>query len=93
MDLGKLQESWNAFGESDPLWAILVDPAKKGGKWDWDEFFRTGEADMEQVLRRVAAQGVEIRRRKALDFGCGVGTRRLSAFTSKNTSGWTSRLR
>jgi SAM-dependent methyltransferase len=73
MDLGKLQESWNAFGETDPLWAILADPAKKGGKWDWDEFLRTGESAIENLLRRVAAQGIEIRRGKALDFGCGVG--------------------
>jgi SAM-dependent methyltransferase len=73
MDLGKLQECWNELGETDPLWAILSDPAKKGGKWDWDEFFRTGEADIEQILGRVAAQGIEIRRGKALDFGCGVG--------------------
>jgi SAM-dependent methyltransferase len=73
MDLDKLQANWNEFGETDPLWAILSDPAKKGGKWDWDEFFRTGEGDVEQVLRGVAAQGIELRRRKALDFGCGVG--------------------
>ena len=73
MDLGKLQECWNAFGETDPLWAILATPSKKGGKWKWDEFLRTGEADIADVLRRVAAQGIELRRGKALDFGCGVG--------------------
>jgi SAM-dependent methyltransferase len=73
MDLPKLQQSWNAFGETDPLWAILAHPAKKGGKWDWDDFFRTGETEIDQVLRRAEAQGLEIRRGKALDFGCGVG--------------------
>lgn len=73
MDLVKLQQCWNAFGEADPLWAILADPAKKGGKWDWDEFFRTGETDIELVLHRVAAKGIEVHRGKALDFGCGVG--------------------
>src|SRR5579862_9871405 len=73
MNLGKLQECWNALGETDPLWAILADPAKKGGKWDWDDFFRTGECDIEKVLGRVAAQGIEIHHGKALDFGCGVG--------------------
>ena len=52
---------------------MLADPAKKGGKWDWDEFSRTGEADVEQILRRVAAQGIELHCRNALDFGCGVG--------------------
>lgn len=73
MDLGKLQECWNEFGETDPLWAILSDPAKKGGKWDRDEFFRTGEIEIEQILGRVAAQGIKVRHGKALDFGCGVG--------------------
>jgi SAM-dependent methyltransferase len=73
MNLAKLQECWNEFGETDPLWAILSDPAKKGGKWDRDEFFRTGEVEIEQILALMSGQGIEIRRGKALDFGCGVG--------------------
>ncbi len=73
MDLKQLQAHWNAFGQSDPLWAILTDPEKAGGKWEWDEFFRLGESEIDQVLERVAEVGIAVRRGRALDFGCGVG--------------------
>ena len=41
MELERLQEHWNAFGEQDPLWAILTEPGKRGGAWDLEEFFGT----------------------------------------------------
>ena len=73
MDLRKLQAHWDAFGRADPLWAILTDPQKSGGKWEWEEFFRVGEREIEEILERVAALKIEIRHGQALDFGCGVG--------------------
>ena len=73
MELERLQQHWTAFGEQDPLWAILVDPAKRRGAWDLEEFFATGRADVDDVLRTLADCGVEVERGRALDFGCGVG--------------------
>ena len=73
MRLDRLQRHWDEFGRRDPYWAILTDPAKKGNKWDLDEFFRTGEHEVDDVLAWVESLGVTTRRGRALDFGCGAG--------------------
>lgn len=73
MDLGELQQHWQAFGEQDPLWAILTDPARKGGRWTPDEFFATGVAEIDALMQEAHALGLPRQRRRALDFGCGVG--------------------
>ena len=73
MDLGELQRHWHAFGEQDPLWAILTDPARKGGRWTPEEFFATGVAEIDALMQEAQAFGLPRQRRRALDFGCGVG--------------------
>jgi len=74
MDLKELQRHWHEFGQQDPLWAILTDSQKRGGKWDPDEFFETGREEIDSVIRYLESVGLPVlRRRKALDFGCGVG--------------------
>ena len=73
MKLGRLQRHWDEFGRRDPYWAILTDPAKKGNKWDLDEFFTTGEREVDEVLAWVASLGVATTRSRGLDFGCGAG--------------------
>ena len=74
-ELERLQEHWNAFGEQDPLWAILSDPAKRGRGWekDLEEFFASGRVEVDDVLRVLADRGVALQNGRALDFGCGVG--------------------
>jgi SAM-dependent methyltransferase len=73
MKLNDLQRHWTALGDQDPLWAILSDPAKRGGAWQLDEFFATGKAGVARVLDALSERGVAVERRRALDFGCGVG--------------------
>ncbi len=73
MDLDRLRRTWENLGRTDPMWAILTDPAKAGGKWDEAEFFRTGEADVAALRRWLDAHGIEWPRGDALDFGCGIG--------------------
>lgn len=73
MELGELQRNWEEFGRIDPLWAILTDPSKKNNRWDPQEFFATGEAEIECLMDHVATLLVSLRRGRALDFGCGVG--------------------
>jgi ubiquinone/menaquinone biosynthesis C-methylase UbiE len=67
------QRNWNKLGEIDPLWAILSDPRRKGNGWNKDEFFKTGEAEIEWLMDYVGSLPVKMRRGEALDFGCGVG--------------------
>lgn len=73
MRLARLQRHWDEFGRRDPYWAILTDPAKKGNRWNLEEFFRTGEHEVADVLAWVASLGVQVRGQRALDFGCGAG--------------------
>jgi SAM-dependent methyltransferase len=77
MDFGKLQANWTALGQRDPLWAILVEPSKRGNRWAVDEFFETGRKEIDAALARVAALGLRVPTGagggRALDFGCGVG--------------------
>lgn len=65
--------SWESFGRTDPLWAILTHPDKRGGRWDVGEFLATGRADAERVWALVARWRDPASVRRALDFGCGVG--------------------
>lgn len=73
VELRKLEQHWDAFGEQDPLWAILTAPGKRGGGWDLDEFFATGRTEVEEILNVLADRGIAIEHGRALDFGCGVG--------------------
>ncbi len=67
------QKNWEALGEEDPLWAILNQPERRGGRWSEDEFFATGREVVERILARAASLDYPKRRERALDFGCGVG--------------------
>jgi SAM-dependent methyltransferase len=73
VELSDLQRHWDAFGNSDPLWSVLTNPEKKYGGWDRREFFRIGREETTDVLRHVEGSRGRIPRRRALDFGCGVG--------------------
>ena len=73
MDLNELQKNWDEFGKTDPLWAILTNPGRKGGKWTPEEFFASGRGEIAAIMNRAEALGFPVRREAALDFGCGVG--------------------
>jgi SAM-dependent methyltransferase len=73
MDLNQLKKNWDEFGKTDPLWAILTFPDRKGGKWDPEEFFASGRREIAAVMDKAQAFGLPARREAALDFGCGVG--------------------
>ena len=81
MSLERHQQDWERLAEVDALWAVLTAPGRKGGGWDVDEFFATGEAEIGHVLDAAERRGRPARRQRALDFGCGVGrlTRALGA--------------
>src|SRR3954466_15239886 len=79
--LAQLRNTWQALGEDDPLWAILSQPDKRGGRWDADTFFAAGEQEVAAILAHCAALARPQAHRLALDFGCGVGrlTRALAS--------------
>ena len=69
----RIRRQWEALGASDPYWAVLTHPDKRGGKWDRNAFFESGSAEIAEVEARLAALGLQPARRVALDYGCGVG--------------------
>ena len=80
MSLERHKEDWERLAEADAMWAVLTSPEDKGGAWNTDRFFATGEAEIAEVL--TVADGLRpVARGRALDFGCGVGrlTRALGA--------------
>lgn len=77
----RLRRAWNQLGADDPLWAILSQPDKRGGRWDEAEFFALGESEIAAIDAQCVALGAPRERRVALDFGCGIGrlTRALAS--------------
>jgi SAM-dependent methyltransferase len=73
MELMELKKNWNAYGKTDPLWAILTEVSKRFCRWDEGEFFETGVKQIAAVMEKIQSLGIELKRGKALDFGCGVG--------------------
>jgi ubiquinone/menaquinone biosynthesis C-methylase UbiE len=72
--LDNLKNAWEGLAGRDALSAILTDDSKTGRKWDLAEFLATGDAEIETVMRHLAAIGhVPDFSGVALDFGCGVG--------------------
>ena len=82
MRLSRLRDHWNELGRRDPLWAILTSPDKSENRWSIEEFLATGEAEISTLMTYLAHVGVNVGRRRALDFGCGAGrlTRPLSQY-------------
>jgi SAM-dependent methyltransferase len=73
LNLKALRKHWDLFASRDPLWAILTHPDRKGSRWDIREFFETGVWEIGRSLEQVAALHPGLQKRRALDFGCGVG--------------------
>jgi FkbM family methyltransferase len=72
-DLEHLRHVWQTLGREDPLWAVLSHADKRGGRWQPDEFFATGRAEIDTQIHMLATRGVPAGRSLALDFGCGAG--------------------
>jgi 2-polyprenyl-3-methyl-5-hydroxy-6-metoxy-1,4-benzoquinol methylase len=67
------EQEWDRLASIDPLWAILSDPAKRGGGWETEEFLATGEGDVAHLVGVAQRSGRPLAHARALDFGCGVG--------------------
>ena len=73
MNIQKLHENWTALGQEDPMWLVLTDPGKKGGRWQTEDFFETGRREIHAALEKIKQTGRVLKFERALDFGCGLG--------------------
>lgn len=73
MKLSETRRHWNRLARTDPLWAVLTDPDKKGNRWEAEAFFASGRRIVAAELAYVRTHCPDLRRGRTLDFGCGVG--------------------
>ncbi len=73
MTLKDVQKTYEAYGEEDPLYAVLSRKEARDNKWDVDEFFASGREEIDGAMSHLSDLGVEINKGRAMDFGCGVG--------------------
>jgi SAM-dependent methyltransferase len=73
MRLARYQQQWNDMAKLDPLWAVLSDPKRRFGEWRLDDFFLTGQKEINDLIKTARGFGYPKGRDAALDFGCGVG--------------------
>jgi SAM-dependent methyltransferase len=68
MSIRSLARAWDHFGRRDAQWAALTDR-----RLSPEEFFKSGEDELQLVLDHAQALGLAVNRDRALDFGCGIG--------------------
>lgn len=73
---------WNALGRKNPFGAIITRDGSPKARWDAEEFFATGRADVQRFVADLERLAPSVPRRQAIDFGCGVGriTRALADY-------------
>lgn len=66
------REVWESLGREDPDWAVLTDPARRGGGWvdDLDAFYASGLTEVADVTA-LLPEGAP--RERAMDWGSGTG--------------------
>lgn len=75
---------WRKLGAEDPYWGVLTEPryhAERLTPESLDEFFRSGELHLSEVLSTIRRARPGFQPARALDFGCGVG--RVTAAMSR----------
>jgi SAM-dependent methyltransferase len=70
---GNVGWHWNELGRRNPLGAVLAPAGEQSPARALEEFFATGRADVARLIARLTHVAPGLRRRSALDFGCGVG--------------------
>lgn len=67
---------WKAFGKDEPYFGVLSYDKYSRERLSssaLEEFFQSGEDALAALMSSIGRQVIEIRRDRALDFGCGVG--------------------
>lgn len=72
-DLGPVREAFERFGAEDPMHAALTRAGTEDNRWDPEAFFENGRQEITDLLEYVGSLTAELRRDRALDFGCAVG--------------------
>jgi hypothetical protein len=60
MTMEKQQGDWNSIAENDALWGILSADEKRNGKWDVNNFFLTGEKEINALINEIKERGISL---------------------------------
>ncbi|MBV9734535.1 MAG: methyltransferase domain-containing protein [Acidisphaera sp.] len=74
--IDRVNRDWTRLGTDEPYWSVLSDARfrQEGIEETRDEFYRTGQADMERLFAYAARCGVDLAAHHAcFELGCGVG--------------------
>jgi len=69
-------KSWESYGKTDPYYGVLTSDKFRNKNLNDDakaEFFRSGKKHIVELINRVEKKFGTLPRKRALDFGCGVG--------------------
>jgi SAM-dependent methyltransferase len=72
MSLRADRREWNDLALQDGMWAVCSVPGTRG-TWTAEEFFATGDQEIEGLIGGLADHGLMPPTGRALDFGCGLG--------------------
>jgi SAM-dependent methyltransferase len=73
MGLEHVRKVYEELGREDPMYGVLTADRFRGNRWDPEEFFARGRAEIDELLGYTERLGWRLERGAALDFGCGVG--------------------
>lgn len=73
MGLEHVKRVFEQYGRDDPMYAVLTDHSRRGGRWDPEEFFARGRQEIDAVMQYLETNALRPPLGRALDFGCGVG--------------------
>ena len=73
MNLNQLESNFESLAAEDLLWTVLSDNTKRGGKWNENAFYETGEGVIDDLEARLSQSGLSLGGDSAIDFGCGGG--------------------
>jgi hypothetical protein len=51
----RYRRDWDVNARVDPMWSVLSLAEKMGGGWDESDFYKTGEQEIGEIFRFMAA--------------------------------------
>jgi hypothetical protein len=71
--LRRHQQDWEDLGDLDPYWATLASPERRFGRWDLDEFFRSGEVEIGRLTEHLQRLDYPVKRARSTSAAVSAG--------------------
>lgn len=71
--IDNIRRNWESYAKIDPMWSILTYKSKKDKRWRHNDFFKTGELEINKIIKNSVKINHNLKFNTAMDFGCGIG--------------------